>query len=95
MKKLTLLLALSLLIIQGTNNLNAASAATNGQSSNSASSGQAISSYISGLGYTVLSSPTQVAGNKWIVNVSIGGSNYQVYVYTSGCSILGHEDIPI
>ncbi len=95
MKKLTILLALSLLMIQGTNNLTAASAATNGQSTNTVNSSQAISSYLSSKGYTVLSSPTLVTSNKWAVYVSVGGSNYQVYVYTSGCSILGHEDIPI
>lgn len=58
-------------------------------------SSSSITSYLRSCGFTVLSTPALVSTNQWSASISVGGHCYRIYVYTSGCSILGHEDVPI
>ncbi len=96
MKKLITLLAFSTLVFQASTSLKAATTSPNASASSCCViNSQTIISYLRCLGYTVLTTPTQVAFNKWTAQVSIRGLKYKINVYTSGSSILGHEDIPI
>ena len=95
MKKLILILSLSVLASESIfsakiyNSINKATITFCGSRS------RIIVSYLKALGYTILSTPTQVASNTWSAYISVHSSIYKIYVYTSGSSILGHEDVPI
>ena len=99
MKKLIILLAVSTLMYQGTAAVTktASTCASTTPTTNATVSSQTVTSYLQGYGYSVLSTPTKVASNKWSAYFSYNETTYQTYVYTNsnGTSILGHEDVPI
>ncbi len=100
MKKLIILLAASVLVLQGTANEKSVSVNTNGQELLASKRGeitsQDITAYLVENGYYVQTTPVHISGtNNWYAYTSKGRSNYKTYVFTDGYSILGHEDIPI
>ena len=99
MKKITLVFALTFSFIQ-VNASQISSIPTNNSVQEKAILrkellSQDIANYMISQEFTILTTPIKINETTWRAYVSKGRTHYLSTIYTTGTSIVGHEDIPI